>query len=489
MNLDLVLRTSALLLGATLMAQMMGRSSAAARHLVWHLSIVGVLAAPILSPLAPAFSVPLVGRVPEVRTVPKVPGWVPWVPSVLTSDVPSQRTVGTSGTLGTLGTPLGTNPGTLGTVRTIGTVGAVAALLWFVAGWLMSGWHVRRSRPAPAVWVSDTRALCARMGIAGPIELREAWRECSPHVAGLFQSVILLPPSAASWPPEDRQAALVHELTHIKRADRRTQALAQLACALYWFNPLVWHAAASLARERERACDDEVLRMGAKPSAYAALLLDMARAAGTRWLPSTALSMARPSALEGRLLTILSTTEPTNRRASPWIAAVGVTVITAVVLGAQPSAQPSTGLAAPPTRAAAPDLMDLPERPPSSTDMFVRALADDNAQVREQAAIGLAFTPGAAVIDPLLSALRDPDAQVREKAAIGLAFRRDPRVVEPLLWALSDPDAQVREKAAIALGTSGDSRATEALKKAASDPDARVREKALAGLVLMGLRP
>ena len=69
----------------------------------------------------------------------------------------------------------------------------------------------------------------------------------------------------------------MHELTHIKRADRRTQAIAQLACAIYWFNPLVWYAAAGLARERERACDDEVLRFGATPSAYATLLLDLAR--------------------------------------------------------------------------------------------------------------------------------------------------------------------------------------------------------------------
>ncbi len=73
------------------------------------------------------------------------------------------------------------------------------------------------------------------------------------------------------------------------------------------------------------------------------------------------------------------------------------------------------------------------------TAALVDAMRDPNGQVREQAAMGLAITPGAEVIDPLLSALKDPDAQVREKAAIGLAFRRDPKIVEPLLIAIEDP--------------------------------------------------
>ena len=100
--------------------------------------------------------------------------------------------------------------------------------------------------------------------------------------------------------------------------------------------------------------------------------------------------------------------------------------------------------------------------------------------------MGLAMTPGADVIDPLLSALKDPDAQVREKAAIGLAFRRDPKIIDPLLTAMEDSDSQVREKAAIALGASGDARAVGALTKAMKDPDSQVREKAVAGLVLLG---
>ena len=137
-----------------------------------------------------------------------------------------------------------------------------------------------------------------------------------------------MPPSAAAWTVEARQAALVHELTHIKRADRRTQAVAQLACAIYWFNPLVWHAAAGLARERERACDDEVLRFGAKPSAYATLLLDLARKPGPRGLRqrrSAWLDLRRSRADCSRFS---PTPSASPRRSTRWLVGFGIITIT-----------------------------------------------------------------------------------------------------------------------------------------------------------------
>jgi hypothetical protein len=45
--------------------------------------------------------------------------------------------------------------------------------------------------------------------------------------------------------------------------------LAHLACALYWFNPLVWVAARRLRIERELACDDCALEVGMWASDYA----------------------------------------------------------------------------------------------------------------------------------------------------------------------------------------------------------------------------
>jgi beta-lactamase regulating signal transducer with metallopeptidase domain len=481
MTIDLLARTSAVLIAGSLIAALMRRAAPATRHLVWHLSIVIVLLAPAI--IALGIKVPMVPTVPELPEVAfqKVP-IVPAVPSV--ENNVEHETLGTNWNQ------------TLGTLETIGTIGTFAVLGWFLFCWLLSGLSVwRGSTRAPENWNGEARVIGHRLGLKRSVTIRQSLKDGSPHVAGLFSSIVMMPPSASMWTAEARQAALVHELTHIKRRDRSSQAIAQLACAIYWFNPLVWHAAAGLARERERACDDEVLRFGAKPSAYATLLLDLARKPGSVWTPAAALSMARPSAIEGRLLSILADAVRVPRRSTRWLVGLGIITITTAILGAEngaastpPSARPAPVKPQPLVRPQMLMALDDKDRSDAVTNTLVRSLSDTDRGVREHAAMGLALTPGSDVIDPLINALKDPDSQVREKAAIGLAFRRDPRIIDPLLAAIDDGDSQVREKAAIALGASGDARAIEALTKATTDPDSQVREKAVAGLLLLRLR-
>ena len=100
--------------------------------------------------------------------------------------------------------------------------------------------------------------------------------------------------------------ALRHELGHIRRRDCLTRLLAEIACAFYWLNPLVWLAARQMRLAQEQACDDLVLNAGAPADEYAGQLVDAVRSLqadhfGTRH----ALAMAQPSTLETRVVAIM----------------------------------------------------------------------------------------------------------------------------------------------------------------------------------------
>src|SRR6187401_98096 len=107
MTLDLLARTSAILIAASLIAALLRRAAPATRHLVWHFSIVTVLLAPMLIGLAPTVMVPVVPGVPEV---PKA--WFQTVPRAATA--PTVAPTVERGTAGTIWYP---------TIGTIGTAG------------------------------------------------------------------------------------------------------------------------------------------------------------------------------------------------------------------------------------------------------------------------------------------------------------------------------------------------------------------------------
>ena len=154
------------------------------------------------------------------------------------------------------------------------------------------------------MWLVDD--LRCELGIARPVRLLASPCATMPMTWGWLRPAVLLPADAERWPVERRRVVLLHELAHVKRFDCLTQTLAQLACALYWPHPGVWWAARRQRVERERACDDQVLDAGCSPSDYADHLIQVARAfRSPRFAESAAVSMARPSQLEGRVLAIL----------------------------------------------------------------------------------------------------------------------------------------------------------------------------------------
>lgn len=81
-----------------------------------------------------------------------------------------------------------------------------------------------------------------------------------PCLFGLFKPVIYLPGDFANqYSPDEQFWILKHELTHLRRRDLWTQAIAELFRAIYWFNPIVHLALRSFRDDQEMACDHDTL--------------------------------------------------------------------------------------------------------------------------------------------------------------------------------------------------------------------------------------
>ena len=81
----------------------------------------------------------------------------------------------------------------------------------------------------------------------------------SPCLFGLFRPAIYLTPAAAAS-PESLRHVLAHETTHARHLDPLWSLLRGVCLAVYWFDPLVWVAAAASRTDCELACDEDALR-------------------------------------------------------------------------------------------------------------------------------------------------------------------------------------------------------------------------------------
>jgi HEAT repeat protein/beta-lactamase regulating signal transducer with metallopeptidase domain len=529
---DALTKGTLLVLIAVGLTRLLGRAPAAARHLVWSLAVVGLLLLPAtvlvpwrieLSGLAavretfdpartPTTAAGEAQRIDDAHEgIGRASAPQPALDaSAVTEIVPPSA----------LDTPVSA-PRAWSAVRdpAVLLIGVwLAGTLWMLGRLVVGVANVRRtvreSEPADgAEWnalVADARRSLSASAAA---RIVISPRAAMPFTSGLFRPIIVLPASAEDWTLERRRSVLVHELAHVRRRDLVTNAVVQLACAVYWFHPLVRLAARRVRIEAERACDALVVAAGTRASDYASDLLEIARTMRSSATAAVALAVARRSDFEGRLLAILAPDCGRNlltaARASlialsfaaPAVAIAAAVPATRVAPNgdaATHAAREVTGstdtgaaevepvervaIVAPPASASTTSQGVAPPQARGS-DTAVPALLsvvnDESAAVRLAAVQALGQQGDPRAIDALVQALRnDTDTRVREAAAEALGEIHSPRAVPGLMAALgSEKDAAVRAKIAWALGEIDDPRALEALGRAVRDPEARVRRE------------
>jgi uncharacterized protein (TIGR03435 family) len=156
-------------------------------------------------------------------------------------------------------------------VGTIWAAGFVTVLGIWLVRWRRVSRIVRAGNP-----ITSGRAHDALQHVAPATELPLVASNTSlePGVFGIVRPVLLWPRDIdARLDDAQMQAVLAHELTHARRRDNLTATAHMLVEAVFWFHPLVWWIGARLVDERERACDEEVVRLGHDPDVYAESIL------------------------------------------------------------------------------------------------------------------------------------------------------------------------------------------------------------------------
>lgn len=153
--------------------------------------------------------------------------------------------------------------------------------LWLLGSTVMfAGWFIRlgQSRymlmPAGSEEKEALERARQTFGFTAGIEIGLSRSSNEPSLVGLFRPAITIPQGLRErLSSMEYNAVLLHELAHARRRDNLSSAFVHAVACIFWFHPLLWFAEKRLISERERACDEAVIRCGITPRTYIAALV------------------------------------------------------------------------------------------------------------------------------------------------------------------------------------------------------------------------
>lgn len=155
--------------------------------------------------------------------------------------------------------------------------GACVALLRLALGWWrMTRRLVRLARPASPSMRLTVSHVAERLGLRRGVEVRESSVAPSPLVLGLVRPVLVLPRGVDErLTPEQLEAVVAHELTHVRRHDTVVNFVQCLVEALFFFHPAARWLSGQVRLEREHCCDDAAVGFCGDVRVYSGALLGL----------------------------------------------------------------------------------------------------------------------------------------------------------------------------------------------------------------------
>lgn len=169
------------------------------------------------------------------------------------------------------------------------TVSQVLTAVWVAGMAVMAVWFLT----ANLIYLRRAKRVAVPYAAKAPVPVCVSKHVPTPCLVGLFRPVIYLTPASIETPEMTRHV-LTHELTHLRHGDHIWSLVRCICLCVYWFNPLVWIAAAQSRRDCELACDESALqKLGdSERIAYGkTLLATVTRSASPTHLLQTATAM------------------------------------------------------------------------------------------------------------------------------------------------------------------------------------------------------
>ena len=202
---------------------------------------------------------------------------------------------------------------------------------------------LRVSRPAGEEDQAVLEAARRRTGCDREAELYRCSCIHTPMLMGFRRPVILLPENI---PMGSLEAALAHELTHLKHKDTWYMLLMALARCVHWFNPLVWLMVRTARRDMELYCDYDLLSGQGEEArrAYGRAILDQMTGRDRGFSGLTTGFSGSKKEVFARFRAMMDTT-PKQRGRAVLALAAAVIVLSGSLVACQAETQPQTWMA------------------------------------------------------------------------------------------------------------------------------------------------